>query len=64
MKTLKHCLYMQGDLILTSDIHILEIEETEDELYFEKEGVQYIQLFPLNHAVDLIEFDLNMKDKG
>lgn len=56
-------IYMQEDLALTTDISIFEIEETEDELYFEKEGVQYIQLFALNHSVNLIEFDLNMKNK-
>lgn len=57
-------IYMEGDLDLTSDISILEIEETEDDLIFEKDGLQYIQLFPIDYAIDLIEFDLNMKDKG
>lgn len=56
-------IYMKGDLDLASDISILEIEETEDDLIFEKDGEQYIQLFPIEYAKDLIEFDLNMKDK-
>ena len=57
-------IYMKGDLDLRSDISILEIAETEDDLIFEKEGLKYIQLFPIDYAIDLIEFDLNMKDKG
>jgi hypothetical protein len=57
-------IYMQDDLSLTAEVSILEIEETDDELFFEKEGVRYIQLYPLEHTLNLIEFDLNMKDKG
>jgi hypothetical protein len=57
-------IYMKEDLDLSSYISILEIEETEDDLIFEKEGLKYIQLFPIDYAIDLIEFDLNMKDKG
>lgn len=57
-------IYMQEDLNLEAEISILEIEETEDEIVFEKEGIQYIQLFAIEHAIDLIEHDLNLKDKG
>jgi hypothetical protein len=57
-------IYMKEDLDLSSYISILEIEETEDDLIFEKEGLKYIQLFPIDYAIDLIEFDLNIKDKG
>lgn len=57
-------IYMQEDLNLEAEISILEIEETEDEIVFEKEGIRYIQLFPIDHAIDLIEHDLNLKDKG
>ena len=57
-------IYMKGELDLSSDISILEIEETDDDLIFEKDGIQYIQLFPIDYTMDLIEFDLNMKDKG
>lgn len=57
-------IYMKSTLDLTSEIIILEIEETEDELIFEKEEIKYIQLFPIDHTTDLIKFDLSLKDKG
>lgn len=56
--------YMKEDLYMTADIRIFEVEETEDELLFEKDGSKYIQLFPIEHIQNLIEFDLNMKNKG
>lgn len=56
--------YMREDLCITADIRIFEVEETEDELLFEKDGIKYIQLFPIEHIQNLIEFDLNMKNKG
>lgn len=56
--------YMEEDLYITADIRIFEVEETEDELLFEKDGIKYIQLFPIEHIQNLIEFDLNMKNKG
>jgi len=56
-------IYLQDDLSLESEITIFEIEETEDDLVFEKGGIQYVQLFPLDYAVELIESDLDLKDK-
>lgn len=57
-------IYMKGTLSLESEVVFFEIEETEDDLIFEKEGIKFIQLFPLEYAVDLIESDLNLKNKG
>lgn len=57
-------IYMQEYLNVEAEISILEIEETEDDLVFEKEGIRYIQLFPIEYAIDLIENDLNLKGKG
>ncbi len=57
-------IYMKDTLDIESETILFEIEETEDDLIFEKDGVRYIQLFPLDHAIDLIEFDLNLKNKG
>jgi len=57
-------IYLQGDLNLESDVFIFEIEETEDDLVVEKEGIQYIQLFPVDYTIELIESDLDLKDKG
>ncbi|WP_413512612.1 hypothetical protein [Myroides odoratus] len=55
---------MQETLSLESSIVIFEIEETDDDLVFEKEEIQYIQLFPVDYAIALIDFDLELKDKG
>jgi hypothetical protein len=40
------------------------LSKTQDELLFEKDGIKYIQLFPIEHIQNLIEFGLNMKNKG
>jgi hypothetical protein len=55
---------MKLKLDLDSEIVFFEIEETEGYLIFEKDEMKYFELFPLEHAIDLIEFDLNLKDKG
>lgn len=57
-------IYLQRNLALEADIAIFEIEETEDDILFEKDEIQYIQLFPLDYAIDLIAFDLDLKNKG
>ena len=57
-------IYMVNDLNIESEVSIFEIEETEDQLIFEKDGVRYIELFPIEHASQLIEFDLNLKRTG
>ncbi|MPR31924.1 hypothetical protein [Salmonirosea aquatica] len=57
-------IYMREALSLESEIAIFEIEETEDDLFFEKGGMNYIQFFPIDYAVELIESDLNLKGKG
>jgi hypothetical protein len=57
-------IYMINRLDLDSEIIFFEIEETEDNLLFLKNGIQYVQLFPIEYAIELIESDLNLKDKG
>ena len=57
-------IYLQGELKLESEVTIFEIEETEDDLVFEKEGVQYVQLFQFDYAIELIESDLDLNNKG
>jgi hypothetical protein len=57
-------IYMHGDLSIDSEIIFFEIEETEDDLVYEKDGSKYIQFFPVNYAVELIETDLGLKGKG
>ncbi len=57
-------IYMKGALDIDSEIKIFAIEETDDELIYKKDGVVFIQLFPIEYAVDLIESDLNLKGSG
>lgn len=57
-------IYMKGDLDLESEILFFEIEETDDFLVFEKDDIKYVQLFSVEHIINLIENDLDMKDKG
>ena len=56
--------YMKENFDITADIRFFKVEETEDELLFEKDDTTYIQLFPIEHIQNLIELDLNMKNKG
>ena len=56
-------IYMQGELSLDSEIVFFEIEETGDDLVYEKNGIQYIQFFPIDYATELIESDLDLKGK-
>lgn len=55
---------LKNSLDLHSEVAIFEIEETGGYLEFDKNGNKYIELFPLEHAIDLIEFDLELKDRG
>jgi hypothetical protein len=57
-------IYMIDVLNLKSEITIFEIEKTGDNLIFEKDGEKYFQLFPVDNVVELIESDLQLKDKG
>ncbi|GAA5030069.1 hypothetical protein GCM10011506_18880 [Marivirga lumbricoides] len=57
-------IHLKDTLDLESEISIFTIEETEDDIVFVKGGVKYIQLFPLDYAIELIESDLDMKNKG
>lgn len=56
-----YLIHFENSLNLESEISIFQIEETDDDVIFEKDGKRYIQLFSIDHAVDLIEFDLNLK---
>ncbi|WP_025762929.1 hypothetical protein [Dyadobacter tibetensis] len=57
-------IYMENSLDIESEIKFFEIEETDDDLVFEKGDIQYVQLFPVDHAIDLIESDLELKNRG
>ncbi len=55
-------IYLVDSLSLESEIMLFDIEETGDRLLFEKNNRIYHQLFPFEHAADIIEFDLNLKN--
>ncbi len=57
-------IYMKDFLSLKSEIAIFPIEETEDDIQFKKDDIDYYQLFPVETAIELIEADLDLKDKG
>jgi len=57
-------IYCKRTLDTESEVEIFAFEETEDDLTYEKEGEYYIQLFPIDHAVSLIESDLDLLNKG
>jgi hypothetical protein len=57
-------IYMKHSLDLESEVIILPIEWTEDDLVIEKDGAVCYQLFSLDTTVELIEFDLDLRNKG
>lgn len=57
-------IYMKDSLNLESEIAIFPIEETEDDIQFKKGNINYYQLFPVETAIELIETDLDLKNKG
>jgi hypothetical protein len=57
-------IYMVDIIDIESDVVIFDIKETDDLLFFNKDGVEYVQLFTVDHTADLIEYDLELKDQG
>jgi len=50
--------YMEKHINLNSEICIFTFEETDDEIFYEKENILYIQLFALPDLLDLVTIDL------
>ena len=57
-------IYMKESLSMESEIYIYPIEETADDLVYEKKGIKFIQFFPLDYALELINSDLQLMNKG
>jgi len=57
-------IYLKDALSVDSDVEIFDVEETEDNITYEKNGTRYIQLFPVEMAIDLIKSDLELLGKG
>ena len=48
-------IYMKDSLDLDSELRFFEVETTEDELVYKENGVAYHQLFPIDHAVEILD---------
>lgn len=57
-------IFLKDTIDLQSEVYIFDLEETDGKMNYTKDGVTYIQIFPLDLAIDLIESDLQLKDKG
>ena len=57
-------IYLKDNLSINSEVRIFGVEETEDNITHESEGDRYIQLFPVEMAIDVIESDLQLTGKG
>ena len=55
-------IYMTESLKFESELTFFDIEETEDNLYYKNNGISYVQLFPLNYAVELVNSWLEVQD--
>lgn len=53
-------IYMKDRLAIESDIVFFEIEETDDEQYYTRDGVDYVQLFPVELAIEFLDM-LNLR---
>lgn len=57
--------YMKGELSVSSDIYFFSIEDSDDEIVIEKEGIKYYQLFPLELGVELYSyFEVEFAEKN
>ncbi len=48
-------IYMKEDINIDSETVSFEIEETHDKLLYKKIDINYVQLFPITLAMELIE---------
>lgn len=56
--------YMKERLHLESDLRFFRLFETDDDLIFIQDGINYVQLFPLKYMVRLAQFDLGITNSG
>lgn len=47
---------MVGEVSIESDIYFFPIEDTEDDVVIEREGVIYRQIFPLEFGVEIYSY--------
>ncbi len=57
-------IYMKDLIDFDAETYLFDDNETGDFMEFKKDMVKYVQLFPISMAVELIEWDLDLKNKG
>jgi hypothetical protein len=57
-------IYMKDLIDLDSEIYSFDDNETGDFMEFEKDRIKYVQFFPISMAAELIEWDLDLKNRG
>ena len=57
-------IYMENSLDINSNIELFEIEETGGRIENVKNNRKYIAVLPVDLAIELIDYDLDLKDKG
>ena len=48
-------IYMKDKIYINSELHFFDTEQTEEYISYVKDGQEYIELFMLWHAIELIE---------
>lgn len=56
-------IYMKDSINIDSEIYFFEVEETDGEVLYKKDGIEYIYFFPLEHTAELIQDELDLKNK-
>lgn len=57
-------IYLKDDLNINSEIKLFQIEQTEDDILYKNAEGNYVQLFPVDYAIELISSDLDLVGKG
>ena len=56
--------YMKDELSIGSHIYFFPVEDTDDELKIEREGICYYQLFPLELGVEFYSYFIDEFETG
>ena len=54
-------IFMKGSVDLDSDIAIFGVEETDGNIAFHKDGIDYVDMLPVELAVDILESNFGTK---
>ncbi len=57
-------IYMKDSIDIDAELYFFGMEETDDDLVYKKDGTIFHQFFPIDYVIELLEFDLNLKNSG